>query len=128
MSKVRLARETDWLAVLALLDQVKPDTKETNRAWWRERQLFTGHTLRRRHYVVEQPGKGGLIAYAGVEEGPEPRQFRLSLVMKPELLKNLGQKLYKGLMIDLTEMGAEVITAREEIFSPIQVPSPSRLL
>lgn len=130
-SKIRPAKENDWLAVLALLDQVQPDSKEANREWWRQRQHFNAHTFRRRHYVAEitQPdGSTYLTAYAGIEEGPEPREFRLFLVMVREQLGSLGETLYAGLMHDLASLDARVVTASIEIHNPMRgFPARQRL-
>ncbi len=120
-SKVRPAKENDWLAILAVLDQVHPDSKEANREWWHERQHFDARVYRRRHYVAEvtrSSGASSLVAYAGIEES-EPNQFRLFLLMDPALLSDLGEKLYAGLMQDLAGLGATLVTAREPIFSPV---------
>ena len=120
-SKVRPAKENDWLAILAILDQVQPDSKEANREWWRERQHFDPRAYRRRHYVAEvmrSSGASSLTAYAGIEES-EPKQFRLFLIMDTGQLSDLGEKLYAGLMKDLAELGAILVTASEPIFSPV---------
>lgn len=120
-SRIRPAKENDWLAILAVLDQVQPDTKEANREWWRERQRFDARAHRRRHYVVEVTRPSGavsLTAYAGIEE-IEPTQFRLSLVIDPNQLSSLGEKLYAGLMTDLAELGATLVTASEPLYSPV---------
>lgn len=120
-SNVRPAKENDWLAILAVLDQVQPDSKEANREWWRERQHFDAQAHRRRHYVAEitrPSGSSSLIAYAGIEES-EPTQFRLFLLMDAGQLSDLGEKLYAGLMKELAELGATLVTASEPIFSPV---------
>lgn len=120
-SQVRPAKGNDWLAILAVLDQVQPDSKEANREWWQERQRFDVRIYRRCHYVAEvtrSSGAASLIAYAGIEES-EPKQFRLFLVMEREQLGDLGEKLYMGLMKDLSGLGATLVTASEPIYSPV---------
>ncbi len=83
--------------------------------WLRNRQRFDLQVWRRRHYVVEDTVTGQVVAYGGVEEGPQPGAFRVFVVMDPErLIGGTGQHLYDRLRADLGELGACAAWVREE--------------
>jgi hypothetical protein len=56
-----------------------------------------------------------VIGYGAIEGGPEPGAFRLFIVMAPGLLSGrIGVQMYDRLAVDLDELYAARVWAREE--------------
>lgn len=117
--RMRAAEESDWPAILQMADQALPHSKPENKAWLHRRQTFNIERFLRRHYIAESEENGQVLAYGCIEEGPEAEKFRVFVVMAPDRLASLGQKVYDRLLEDLREVQAQSLWVREEADDPV---------
>jgi L-amino acid N-acyltransferase YncA len=119
-ARIRTAAASDWPAILQVANQAVPDAAAENLEWWENRQSFETRQRRRRHYVAQEPGTSQIVGYGAVEEGPEPGQFRVFVVMDRALLASgIADAIYARLEADLCDLGAEVAWVREEARDPV---------
>lgn len=112
---LRAPEEADWPGILALAHASAPWAGDRNLEWLRYRQQFDQHAWQRRHYVVEDQTTHQVIAYGGIEEGPQAGIYRMFVVMSPERLNDgLGQHVFGVLLADLKTLNASAAWAREE--------------
>jgi hypothetical protein len=116
---LREALPSDWPAILAVANVALPFAEKDNEEWLSNRQKFDASHFVRRHYVAEDSATGQVVAYGAVEEGPQPGQFRVFVVMEPGFLPGLGPQVYTRLDADLNELQPQWIWAREEARDPL---------
>jgi N-acetylglutamate synthase-like GNAT family acetyltransferase len=116
---IRPATDTDWPSILELVNILSPQSEPENRQWWLNRQKFDAQRYSRRHYVAQSDDRPGLLAYAGLEEGPDRRQYRLFILLSPDLLPSLGERLFLRLSESLLELAAHKVWAWEEEGDPM---------
>lgn len=113
--KLRKAVETDWPAVLYVMNAAAPWTPRENQEWLSSRMRFDQTGYLRRHYVAQDTATGNVVGYGGIEGGQERDRFRIFLVMAPDLLTNsIGDLIYEQLMAELTTLKAATLWARED--------------
>lgn len=117
--RMRAAQESDWPAILQVANQALPNSKTENKAWLHLRQTFNTERFLQRHYVAESAESGQVLAYGCIEEGPEAMKYRVFVVMAPNLLASLGQKIFDRLLEDLREAQAQWLWVREEADDPV---------
>ena len=112
--RLRQPGDNDWPAILAAAVAALPWAHEANLQWLQNRQRFDESRGVRRHYVAEDASSQKVIGYGAIESDAEPGSFRVFIVTAPELLATTGEQLYDRLLMDLQEVGATKIWAREE--------------
>jgi len=116
---IRTARDTDWAEILSLANKTLPLGEKENEEWLQNRQGFDRLRFIRRHYVAEDRTTRELVAYCAIEEGPEKGDYRVFLVVVPDIFQRLGERMYLQLIRGLRELGAKLAWAREEIGDPV---------
>lgn len=112
--KLRKAVETDWPAILEVVNAALPWTPRDNQEWLSNRMRFDQTGYVRRHYVALNTAKGNVIGYGAVEGEQEPGRYRIFVVMSLDLLTSgAGDLLYDQLMADLSILHASSVWMRE---------------
>jgi len=117
--KLRPTSDNDWPGILQVANQSAPWALAENPAWLRNRQQFNEQRYTRRQYVAEDLNTQQIVGYGAVEGGDTAHKYRVYVVTRPELLRELGGKIYQRLAADLTQLQAVVAWAREEAGDPL---------
>lgn len=107
---LRIPLEVDWAAILESANVSAPWADNTE--WFERRKQFAGFP--RRHYVAEDTETHRVIGYGAIEGEETQGKFRIFVVMSADLLPTAGEQMYRQLEMDLLDLNAEIVWAREE--------------
>lgn len=116
---IRPVSEPDWPDILRLANDLAPQAEADNQQWWLNRQKLDTQRYSRCHYIAQSEDRAVLSAYTGLEEGPDRRQYRLFMLLPPDLLPILGEQLFFRLSENLVELAAYKVWAWEEEGDPL---------
>jgi L-amino acid N-acyltransferase YncA len=114
---LRAPLESDWDAILEAANASAPWAD--NSEWFERRKAFVDFS--RRHYVVENIESDRVIGYGAIEGEKTQGKFRIFVVMSPDLLPTIGEQMYRQLEMDLLDLNAEIVWAREAARDPLLV-------
>jgi mycothiol synthase len=107
--------DQDGGAVLAIANTAIPYDLDGNERWMRVRQQFDERRFLRRQYVVTDDEMKQVVGFGAIEQqGPDPRRFRLFLVVYPAMLhQGAGDLLYQRLLHNARSLHAASLWMRE---------------
>ncbi len=112
--RLRKAVETDWPAILEVVNVAVPWAPRDNQQWLSNRMRFDQTGYVRRHYVALDATTGNVIGYGAVEGGQEFDRYRIFVIVFPDMLiSGAGDILYDQLMADLSALHARVVWTHE---------------